>query len=72
MLKDRHPLGHFIGKEPLHWKQVGYFTGKRCFTGNGFPAYSKHHRRTQLHWKWHSYLQLASLNVCVDGRNKQF
>ena len=28
-------LGQFIGKEPLCLKQVGHFTGKYNFIGNG-------------------------------------
>ena len=30
----RRLLGHFIGKQPLHWKHAGHFTGKCNFTGN--------------------------------------
>ena len=33
-------LGHFIGKESLQWKQVGHFTGKRYFIGNGMQVYN--------------------------------
>ena len=32
---DRRLLGHFVGKEPLHLKQVAHFTGKRYFIGHG-------------------------------------
>ena len=43
--KQGRLLGHFIGKEPLHRKQLGYFTGKRYLIGNGIQTYKPLHRK---------------------------
>ena len=55
--KQIRMLGHFIEKVPLHLKQVGHFTGKRYFIGNGIQAYNPLQRKMRLHCKSHSYLQ---------------
>ena len=44
-----HLLGHFIGKEPLHRKQEGHFTGKRYFIGNSIQAYKLTSQEMQVH-----------------------
>ena len=36
-------------KQSLHWKQVGYFTGKCYFIRNGIQAYYPLHRKILLH-----------------------
>ena len=48
--KQIRMLGHFIEKVPLHLKQVGHFTGKRYFIGNGIQAYNNYLYQFCVFW----------------------